>query len=73
MCQITDRMTNFSGVDVDKWDYFMRDDHHLSTKNATFDYQRFIHFTTIKRVGPYGRLRLCLRDKEGGSNLKVRH
>ena len=52
---------------MDKWDYFLRDDHYLNI-GQTFDYKRFIIFTTIKEVG--GKMRLCLRDKEFG-NLRV--
>ena len=35
-----------TGVDVDKWDYFARDCHHVGMK-STFDHNRFIALTKV--------------------------
>ncbi|XP_076810039.1 deoxynucleoside triphosphate triphosphohydrolase SAMHD1-like [Clavelina lepadiformis] len=48
-------------VDVDKWDYFARDCHHLGIKNS-FDHKRFMKFL---KVLPDGKdMQICQRDKE---------
>ncbi|CAL8237476.1 unnamed protein product [Arctogadus glacialis] len=38
-----------NGIDVDKWDYFARDCHHLGIKN-NFDHDRFIKFARVCEV-----------------------
>lgn len=53
-----------SSIDVDKWDYMLRDNSALSI-GVTFDYRRFILHSDIMEVE--GRSRLCLRDKEAES------
>ena len=53
-----------SSIDVDKWDYMLRDNSALSI-GVTFDYRRFILHSDIVEVE--GRSRLCLRDKEAES------
>ena len=50
-----------SSVDVDKWDYMMRDSAALDVK-VIFNYQRFINNSDITLVD--GKMRLCIRDKE---------
>ncbi|KAM8753761.1 deoxynucleoside triphosphate triphosphohydrolase SAMHD1-like [Acanthopagrus schlegelii] len=50
-----------NGIDVDKFDYFARDCHHLGMKN-NFDYRRFIHFARVCEVK--GEKQICVRDKE---------
>jgi len=50
-----------TGVDVDKWDYMMRDDAGMKI-GITFDYERLIHNCEVKEVK--GKLHLCFRDKE---------
>ncbi|XP_072557910.1 deoxynucleoside triphosphate triphosphohydrolase SAMHD1-like isoform X3 [Paramormyrops kingsleyae] len=50
-----------NGIDVDKWDYFARDAHHLGIKND-FDYKRFLSFARVCEVN--GRKQICTRDKE---------
>ena len=50
-----------SSVDVDKWDYMMRDAAALDVK-VIFNYQRFINNSDITLVE--GKMRLCIRDKE---------
>uniref|UniRef100_H2YZ78 Uncharacterized protein n=1 Tax=Ciona savignyi TaxID=51511 RepID=H2YZ78_CIOSA len=48
-------------VDVDKWDYFARDCHHLGMKNG-FDHNRFMHnmrVLTVEGQSP----QICARDK----------
>jgi HD superfamily phosphohydrolase len=52
-----------SGIDVDKWDYFLRDDSHLNIGH-TFKYERFIEFSRVFRTGSGERTKICLRDKE---------
>jgi len=53
-----------SSIDVDKWDYMLRDNAALSI-GVTFDYRRFILHSDIMDVE--GRNRLCIRDKEAES------
>jgi len=53
-----------SSVDVDKWDYMLRDNSALSI-GITFNYKRFILHSDIVEVE--GRNRLCIRDKEAES------
>lgn len=49
-----------NGIDVDKWDYFLRDCHHLGMRNS-FDYTRFIHFARVIFVE--NQFQICVRDK----------
>ncbi|MED6282724.1 hypothetical protein CHARACLAT_001361 [Characodon lateralis] len=48
-------------IDVDKWDYFARDCHHLGLKN-NFDHLRLIKFARVCEVD--GEMQICYRDKE---------
>jgi len=50
-----------TSVDVDKWDYMLRDAAAMDVKTI-FNYQRFINNSDITLVE--GRMRLCIRDKE---------
>ncbi|XP_067260335.1 deoxynucleoside triphosphate triphosphohydrolase SAMHD1-like [Chanodichthys erythropterus] len=50
-----------NGIDVDKWDYFARDCHHLGIHNS-FDHQRLLKFARVCEVN--GRNHICFRDKE---------
>ncbi|CAM4454622.1 unnamed protein product [Leuciscus chuanchicus] len=50
-----------NGIDVDKWDYFARDCHHLGIRNS-FDHQRLLNFARVCKVN--GRNHICFRDKE---------
>nr|KAF6472406.1 SAM and HD domain containing deoxynucleoside triphosphate triphosphohydrolase 1 [Molossus molossus] len=50
-----------NGIDVDKWDYFARDCHHLGIQNS-FDYKRFIKFARVCEVGD--RTHICIRNQE---------
>ncbi|XP_078092980.1 deoxynucleoside triphosphate triphosphohydrolase SAMHD1-like [Mustelus asterias] len=50
-----------NGIDVDKWDYFARDCHHLGIRN-NFDFARFIKFARVCEVGR--KKHICTRDKE---------
>ena len=52
-----------SGIDVDKWDYFLRDDSHLNIGHV-FKYERFIQFSRVFKTGLGQRTKICLRDKE---------
>ncbi|XP_068216450.1 deoxynucleoside triphosphate triphosphohydrolase SAMHD1-like [Palaemon carinicauda] len=51
-----------TGVDVDKWDYFLRDSHSLGIK-VTFDYYRLLHFSRVIDFEGEG-LQICYQDKE---------
>merc|ERR1719347_1978116 len=53
-----------SSIDVDKWDYMLRDNCALKI-GLNFDYKRFILNSAIMEVD--GRNRLCIRDKEAES------
>ncbi|XP_055977277.1 deoxynucleoside triphosphate triphosphohydrolase SAMHD1 isoform X1 [Sorex fumeus] len=59
-----------NGIDVDKWDYFARDCHHLGIKNS-FDYQRFIRFARVCEVED-GK-HICTREKEVGNLYDMFH
>ncbi|XP_052402770.1 deoxynucleoside triphosphate triphosphohydrolase SAMHD1-like [Carassius gibelio] len=50
-----------NGIDVDKWDYFARDCHHLGIRNS-FDHQRLLKFARVCEVNK--RNHICFRDKE---------
>jgi len=52
-----------SGIDVDKWDYFLRDDYALKIGHV-FNYERFIAYAKIIKHGEPARRHICLRDKE---------
>ncbi|XP_059905177.1 deoxynucleoside triphosphate triphosphohydrolase SAMHD1-like [Gadus macrocephalus] len=53
-----------NGIDVDKFDYFARDCHHLGIKN-NFDHDRFIKFARVFKVD--GEKHICASDKEVGN------
>ncbi|XP_059908093.1 deoxynucleoside triphosphate triphosphohydrolase SAMHD1-like [Gadus macrocephalus] len=53
-----------NSIDVDKFDYFARDCHHLGIKN-NFDHDRFIKFARVFKVD--GEEQICTRDKEVGN------
>ncbi|XP_049895567.1 deoxynucleoside triphosphate triphosphohydrolase SAMHD1-like, partial [Epinephelus moara] len=50
-----------NGVDVDKFDYFARDCHHLGIQN-NFDHLRYFKFARVCEVK--GQKHICSRDKE---------
>ncbi|XP_059178808.1 deoxynucleoside triphosphate triphosphohydrolase SAMHD1-like [Physella acuta] len=50
-----------NGIDVDKFDYFARDCHHLGISN-NFDYTRYMKFARVIEVD--GQLQICIREKE---------
>ncbi|MBN3304911.1 SAMH1 triphosphohydrolase, partial [Amia calva] len=59
-----------NGIDVDKWDYFARDCHHLGIQN-NFDYKRFLKFARVCEVEK--KKRICTRDKEVGNLYDMFH
>ncbi|XP_047445386.1 deoxynucleoside triphosphate triphosphohydrolase SAMHD1-like isoform X2 [Mugil cephalus] len=59
-----------NGIDVDKFDYFARDCHHLGIQN-NFDHWRFIKFARVCDVE--GEKRICSRDKEVGNLYNMFH
>ncbi|XP_058499135.1 deoxynucleoside triphosphate triphosphohydrolase SAMHD1-like isoform X1 [Solea solea] len=59
-----------TGIDVDKWDYFARDCHHLGIQN-NFDYRRFLKFARVCEVE--GQKNICTRDKEVGNLYDMFH
>jgi HD superfamily phosphohydrolase len=50
-----------TGVDVDKFDYFARDCHHLGIPNS-FDFRRYMKFVRV--IEDDGVRQICVRDKE---------
>ncbi|CAL1543484.1 unnamed protein product [Lymnaea stagnalis] len=50
-----------NNVDVDKFDYFARDCHHLGIKN-NFDHLRYMRFARVIEVD--SEPQICIRDKE---------
>ncbi|XP_039264168.2 uncharacterized protein LOC120339982 [Styela clava] len=52
-----------NGVDVDKWDYFARDCHHLGIPNG-FDHKRFLQFMRVLPVGQDEEKHICVHEKE---------
>lgn len=59
-----------NGIDVDKWDYFARDCHHLGIQN-NFDYKRFLKFARVCEVGT--KKHICTREKEAGNLYDMFH
>ncbi|XP_069809368.1 deoxynucleoside triphosphate triphosphohydrolase SAMHD1-like [Dendropsophus ebraccatus] len=59
-----------NGIDVDKWDYFARDCHHLGIQN-NFDYKRFLKFARVCEVG--NKKHICTREKEVGNLYDMFH
>ncbi|XP_047445415.1 deoxynucleoside triphosphate triphosphohydrolase SAMHD1-like [Mugil cephalus] len=59
-----------NGIDVDKFDYFARDCHHLGIQN-NFDHWRFIKFARVCEV--QGEKQICSRDKEVGNMYNMFH
>ncbi|XP_036275099.1 deoxynucleoside triphosphate triphosphohydrolase SAMHD1 isoform X1 [Pipistrellus kuhlii] len=59
-----------NGIDVDKWDYFARDCHHLGIQNS-FDYKRFLKFARVCEVD--NSKNLCTRDEEIGNLYDMFH
>uniref|UniRef100_UPI00398EAD13 deoxynucleoside triphosphate triphosphohydrolase SAMHD1-like n=1 Tax=Pristiophorus japonicus TaxID=55135 RepID=UPI00398EAD13 len=59
-----------NGIDVDKWDYFARDCHHLGIRN-NFDFVRFLKFARVCEVGKTKHI--CTRDKEVGDLYNMFH
>ncbi|KAM4622553.1 deoxynucleoside triphosphate triphosphohydrolase SAMHD1 [Discoglossus pictus] len=59
-----------NGIDVDKWDYFARDCHHLGIQN-NFDYKRFLKFARVCEVE--SKKHICTRDKEVGNLYDMFH
>uniref|UniRef100_A0A665SVE8 HD domain-containing protein n=1 Tax=Echeneis naucrates TaxID=173247 RepID=A0A665SVE8_ECHNA len=51
-----------NGIDVDKFDYFARDCHHLGIQNH-FDHLRFFQSARVIKC-PDGLMHICSRDKE---------
>ncbi|XP_068119754.1 deoxynucleoside triphosphate triphosphohydrolase SAMHD1-like [Hyperolius riggenbachi] len=59
-----------NGIDVDKWDYFARDCHHLGIQN-NFDHYRYLKFVRVCEVGK--KKHICTRDKEVGNLYDMFH
>ncbi|CAL9702705.1 unnamed protein product [Knipowitschia caucasica] len=59
-----------NSIDVDKFDYFARDCHHLGLKNC-FDYTRYIKFAKVFEVD--GQQQICTRDKEMSNVYEMFH
>ncbi|XP_061428011.1 deoxynucleoside triphosphate triphosphohydrolase SAMHD1 [Lethenteron reissneri] len=62
-----------NGIDVDKWDYFARDCHHLGIQN-NFDHRRFIEFVRVCEVeNERTKKVICFRNKEVGNLYDMFH
>ncbi|XP_054029647.1 deoxynucleoside triphosphate triphosphohydrolase SAMHD1 [Dryobates pubescens] len=59
-----------NGIDVDKWDYFARDCHHLGIQN-NFDYKRLLKFVQVCEAG--SQKHICARDKEAANLYDMFH
>ncbi|KAM9350987.1 deoxynucleoside triphosphate triphosphohydrolase SAMHD1-like [Symphorus nematophorus] len=59
-----------TGIDVDKFDYFARDCHHLGIQN-NFDHCRFLKFARVCEVD--GLKHICVRDKEEDNMTEMFH
>ncbi|NXU11443.1 SAMH1 triphosphohydrolase, partial [Pardalotus punctatus] len=59
-----------NGIDVDKWDYFARDCHHLGIPN-NFDHKRLLVFPRVCEVKD--QKHICTRDKEAGNLYDMFH
>ncbi|XP_048406167.1 deoxynucleoside triphosphate triphosphohydrolase SAMHD1 isoform X2 [Stegostoma tigrinum] len=59
-----------NGIDVDKWDYFARDCHHLGIQN-NFDFVRFLKFARVCQV--HKMKCICTRDKEAEDLYNMFH
>ncbi|XP_022106625.1 deoxynucleoside triphosphate triphosphohydrolase SAMHD1-like isoform X2 [Acanthaster planci] len=59
-----------NGIDVDKWDYFLRDCHNLGI-SSSFDCHRFMKFSRVIEVD--GKKQICARDKEVGNLYDMFH
>ena len=60
-----------NGIDVDKFDYFMRDSHGLNIK-ATFDPRRLMIFMKAM-PGSYGKIQLCFKCSEAWNLHELYH
>lgn len=54
-----------SNLDVDKWDYYLRDCHAVGLSCA-FQFQRLVDSMRVLR-GPKGSTHICFRDKVRGT------
>ncbi|XP_061591987.1 deoxynucleoside triphosphate triphosphohydrolase SAMHD1-like isoform X2 [Cololabis saira] len=61
-----------NGIDVDKFDYFARDCHHLGIQK-NFDHLRFIMFARVCHCKKDGKKHICSRDKEVGNLYDLFH
>ncbi|XP_068120968.1 deoxynucleoside triphosphate triphosphohydrolase SAMHD1-like, partial [Hyperolius riggenbachi] len=59
-----------NGIDVDKWDYFARDCHHLGIQNS-FDHYRLLKLVRVCKDD--GKNYICFRDKEVGNLYDMFH
>ncbi|KAI5711132.1 hypothetical protein M8J75_014365 [Diaphorina citri] len=53
-------------IDVDKWDYFLRDGHQLNLK-ITFDYRRLLSFCTVVKRPTDSGPTIAFRNKEASN------
>ncbi|XP_006003881.1 deoxynucleoside triphosphate triphosphohydrolase SAMHD1-like [Latimeria chalumnae] len=60
-----------NGIDVDKWDYFARDCHHLGLQN-NFDHKRFLQFARVVQLKD-GCTTIGSRGKEAGNLYDLFH
>ncbi|ESN97611.1 hypothetical protein HELRODRAFT_85388, partial [Helobdella robusta] len=61
---------NRTGIDVDRWDYFLRDSHYLGLK-VSFDPGRLLKFVRVIDVN--GEKQICARNKEADNLYEMYH
>uniref|UniRef100_A0A6A7G1X5 Deoxynucleoside triphosphate triphosphohydrolase SAMHD1 isoform X3 n=1 Tax=Hirondellea gigas TaxID=1518452 RepID=A0A6A7G1X5_9CRUS len=61
-----------NNVDVDKWDYFLRDSHGLGVR-VTFSYRRLMEFSRVLCVKGDKSKQICFRDKEVENIIEMFH
>ena len=65
-------------MDVDKWDYFARDCHHLGIRNS-FDHNRFMALIKVLKTEDRGKkpedgkYHICVRDKVQHHNNSMQY
>ncbi|ESO04811.1 hypothetical protein HELRODRAFT_111791 [Helobdella robusta] len=61
---------NRTGIDVDRWDYFLRDSYYLGLK-VSFDPGRLLKFVRVINVD--GEKQICARNKEADNLYEMFH
>ena len=59
-----------SGLDVDKWDYLIRDASYFNI-GRIFDPDRIMNYAKVIKTGDNGRKHICIRDKEAEGIMEM--